>query len=73
MKLMERIGWWFMRHSKPQREYIVICPKCGVLNPSGIKRCRNCRMEFLYQVKIPLDELGSVEKWNKLNRGVKIK
>jgi ribosomal protein L40E len=73
MNLTERIGWWFMRHSKSQMLKHFICPKCGALNPSGIKRCRNCRMEFLYQVKIPLDELGSVEKWNKLNRGVKIK
>lgn len=27
--LMERIGWWFLRHSKrPTKIYYSVCPKC---------------------------------------------
>lgn len=49
MKLMERIGWWFLRHSKPQRDYFFICPNCNTVNPSIVKKCTNCKLKVIYK------------------------
>jgi len=45
--LMERIGWWFLRHSKPHREYL--CPICySVILPKD-KKCRGCGIKIVRQ------------------------
>lgn len=35
---MERIGWWFLRHSKPhEKVYACVCPKCNMFIPMAEK------------------------------------
>lgn len=53
--MMERIGWWFLRHSKPHRDYFFICPNCGVLNPRTVKKCKNCGLKFIYKTEVPIE------------------
>lgn len=58
MYIMERIGWWFLRHSTPVKIYHYICPNCNILNTVVIKGnkypkdqvCRNCKVH-MYMVK----------------------
>jgi len=54
---MERIGWWFLRHSKPKRNYFFICPDCGTLNPSVVKKCQGCGIKFIYKADVDLDSV----------------
>ena len=55
---MERIGWWFLRHSKPQRDYFFICPNCGTLNPSTVKKCTKCSLKIIYKTETDIDNIN---------------
>ena len=37
--IMEKIGWWFLRHSRPrQKTYFCACPKCKIFIPMSQKQ-----------------------------------
>jgi hypothetical protein len=42
---MERIGWWFLRHSKPQRTYL--CGLCHAVILPKDKKCRGCGAKII--------------------------
>lgn len=56
MNRMERIGWWFLRHSKPQKHYLFICPNCNTVNPSVVKKCMKCGLKVIYKTEIETDK-----------------
>ena len=62
MDRMERIGWWFLRHSKPQKTYFFVCPECGTLNPSTVSKCQKCKIKYIFKTDVDLDEIDIKEK-----------